>query len=190
MTMNERFKIIKKNNFVELVNDDITSVYIENGKEIVELKELAYLEKYICEKFNFAKFKKIILLMYLVPSGNFNVVTDKKGIWGLTGQVEGIYQNTYLCGSGKVYFGITDNFNEKSLNGVVINATVFMPTNSVISYENIFQIFATAKFDLISSSDEENNLLEKVQKAIPNSIVLLNAGESIKLFGDKIEKRL
>ena len=43
--MNERFKIIKKNNFVELVNDDITPVYIENGKEIVELKELAYVEK-------------------------------------------------------------------------------------------------------------------------------------------------
>ena len=66
----------------------------------------------------------------------------------------------------KVYFGITDNYNEKSLNGVVINATVFMPPIPLFLMRIFFQIFATAKFDLISSSDEEKLFVRKSSKKL------------------------
>ena len=178
-------KIIKKENFIELIDDDIVSeVYIENGQEIVESKMSKLLTDYLFKYINLDEYKRFTILTFLVPYGKYNVISDKKGVWGLSNQIKGLYENSYINNRGKVYFGITNNINKHKLNGLVDTIDIYIPSKNHFYYEEIFNLFARIKYDF----NIENNFLEQIQKSIPGSLIMKYTNESIILYGEGIEK--
>ena len=179
-------KIIKEENFVELIDDDIVNeVYIENEKEIVELKMSEALIDYLFKKINLDEYKKFIILTFLVPYCKYNVITDKKGIWGLSNQMKGLYENSYVNNSGKVYFGITNNINQQELDGLVDTLEVYVPSRNYFPYEEIFDLFSETKYDF----NLENQFFEQIQKCIPGSLIIKYTNASIMLYSNGIEKK-
>ncbi|MFR3347545.1 MAG: hypothetical protein ACLTSK_06290, partial [Christensenellales bacterium] len=60
--MKGEIKIRKEKNFVELVCDDVASVNIKNGKEIVEFSMQDYLFSYVNSRLHLSDLKKSIIL--------------------------------------------------------------------------------------------------------------------------------
>ena len=186
--MEGKIKIRKEKNFVELVCDNVASVNIKNGKEIVEFSMQDYLFSYVNSRLHLSDLKKSIILTCLVPIGCYNSVTDRKNVWALTGQKEGIYKNSYLCDKGKVYFGITDSLNETSLNGVVNFIEIYSSLKTHIPCEMVFEIFKMAKYSVTSSKEEENAFLKSVQKSIYDSLIIEKSSTKVKIYGKNIDE--
>ena len=186
--MEGEIKIRKEKNFVELVCDDVASVNIKNGKEIVEFSMQDYLFSYVNSRLHLSDLKKSIILTCLVPIGCYNSVTDRKNVWALTGQKEGIYKNSYLCDKGKVYFGITDSLNETSLNGVVNFIEIYSSLKTHIPCEMVFEIFKMAKYSVTSSKEEENALLKSVQKSISDFLSIEKSSTKFNIYGKNIDE--
>ncbi|MDR1159486.1 MAG: hypothetical protein LBK69_02565 [Syntrophomonadaceae bacterium] len=186
--MRNEVKTIKKDNVIELIADTVTPVYIKNGKEIVTAKTPQHLNDYILTKLNLSEHKKYSVLICLVTNGQYNFMTNKKGVWGITGQPIGLFENSYLCDKGKVYFGITDNINIHKIQGLVSYIDIYIPKTDIFPYEKVFEMFSVAKYDLASFNSQDNSLLEEMQKSIFRSVIIKYAISSIKIFGDKIER--
>ena len=190
-----RAKITKKNNVLDIVDDSITNVYMENGLEIVEPSNFNYdREKIIKEIMQLNQLKKFTIVAVLVGDGRYNKITDKKGIWGLTAQSEGLYENSFLSSNGKIYFGITDK--EINIQGSVIYYTfeIFIPKNIDLLYDQIFNVLL-AERELLFSSEGIDHIMTEIVKLYPESIVISNnyldhhlkiCSKDINQFTDKI----
>lgn len=186
--MDKKFETIKKENFVELVDDVVSTVYMKDGKEIIETESRQYLFDYALSKLKLSEYEKVIVITCLVPNGCDNAITNKKGVWGLTNQHKGIFEDSYLSEKGKVYFGVTSNIQKELINGFVKTIEIYIPQNNVFPCGKVFDMFSAAKCDLISLSDQDYVLLVQVQKNISNSIIVEYTGSSVRVYGDKIER--
>jgi hypothetical protein len=186
--MDKRIEIIKKDNFVELITDETADVYMKDGKEVIEIKTPRYLTDYVSAKVDLSERKEFTVLVCFVPVGYYNAVTDKKGVWGLTKQHRGVFESSYITENGKVYFGITDGIEKKTVKGITAVIEIYIPEKNAFPCEKVFEMFVAADCDMLSDDINDDILLEKVREAIPDAIIIDRASSSVKLYGGKIEK--
>lgn len=178
--------IIRKKNYVEIRNDEPTNVILENNIEIIELKTLD-IDKRLSEKLLLSSYSRYIVLMCMVAHGKYNRITDKKGIWGLTKQGDGLFKGEYLCNEGKIYLGITNQLEPSCSHVLTSIFEVFIPTDAELSFENIYKILSFNQCGLLSDNQETDKVLKEVNNAIPDSMVIYRDYYKIKIFGKDVE---
>ncbi len=179
--------IIRKKNYVEIRNDEPTSVILENNIETIELKRLD-IDKRLFEKLLLSLYSQYIVLMCMVANGKYNRITDKKGIWGLTKQGDGLFKGEYLCNEGKIYLGITNQLEPSCSHALTSTFEVYIPKGADLSFESIYRILSLNQCGLLSDSQETAKILKKVNKVIPGSMVIYRDYYKIKIFGKDVER--
>lgn len=184
------FKLLKKNDFIELCADEIC--ILENKEEdfIFEYKKPNCLMEIINRKLSLFDLRKYYILTLKVSLPNR--ITDYKKIWKLAGfETPGIYDGSYNCANERVYFGICKDylpyFNSTQVNIVLL----YLPDNFEFSFEEVIQVFKKNDF---SSYHEEQNLIKTLnclQKTINRAIVVYEFPNQAKVYvlGQGVENK-
>lgn len=142
--------------------DDKTESY-SNGTPLCW--DLSFLSRICIENYSIYH-----ICIKTISNGNYNSVTDFKKIWKLNGIKQGIYDNSYLNKSGKVYLGITQ---AQGIDGFMLNHSsliVLVPKDNTFHVAEIFNLFAKVEYDFILGVN--NTLLLKLYSSTTGAIVL------------------
>ncbi len=133
--------ITKKKDILDIEDDRPDRVYMDQGVEVVEMPSFNDKELLI-EKLRLNRLKKLSIIAISVQNGYYNIVTDKKGIWGLTKQADGLYKNSFLSSNGKIYMGITDKKIEfQDVDKLCYIFEIFIPKQIEILFDLIYNVF-------------------------------------------------
>lgn len=147
-------------------------------------------DDYVLQNIKIEEYHIYFVCSCTLPKGQYNCVTDYKKVWGLNGLEQGIYDNTYINDSGKVYFGIVQTQGEEAFRSSVSTTILLVKKEFEIVCEDIFGIFQRYRYDFGFGNDSENIILTYVCGLYKDSILLRYnyMGEaSLDIYGKNIE---
>ena len=115
------------------------------------------------------------LCIHTVAHGAHNRITDYRKIWGLQNIAPGIYDGSYDCSRGRVYFGITKKPAATGFRLPTSSLMVLLPNGQTLDPERLFSLFRNRSFDFTDPHYRE--IFRDMQNLVPNALVLYYSAE-------------
>ena len=175
------FKLSKNKDLVEICADEICSLENKDDDFVFEYKRPRCLMEIVNKKLSLFNLRKYYILTLKVSMPNR--LTDYKKIWGLAGFAKhGIYDGSYDCADGRIYFGVYEGnlpqFNNDQVNIILL----CLPYDLKYSFNDVIRILAKNVFGSSQSEQELLKTLQCLQKTINQSIVVFEIPKQAKVY--------
>ena len=178
MLKKDTYKLVEKENFFSCQADELIvyeniedELNTEMERKFPTIMEQSIYDSLITKQYN-------VNYIYIAEKyfGQYNRMHDKKHIWGLLNTPTGIYQNDYVANNGKVYFGISQPFQNERLS-YSGNVSLMLLTDNHCKIDNaqIFELFRQSCFEPNLQSEyyeSLNKIVQQLRQSNPNILLL------------------
>ena len=184
----DHYAVVKVKNYIAFSASAAAVVELVGTVEIVE--DRCMPQKWsdaLRARIDFAKYDQYSVCICEKTHGNYNRLTDYKGVWGLAELPRGIAEHAYMVERGKVYWGILQTPDAWQWQ-IISDVCILLPRGCSFPEDGAKQLWEEARIGFDVRPDKD--FFRKLLKIMPEAVLMhftTGLDYKLELFGLQVE---